>query len=533
MWVSIESLYIFIFKNFTWVKVVCIDSFFIPIDFFREATPENITGHEITRKEEGWIYFDRNGYLLKDSRRKRRGVQIAFTYVDNGTAPVTTLTAPATAVAAHASTVRKSYSKIGSGAIRQSSPKRPSGGSASGLFSSTLKQPSVRSSYSAQPAPTRRVTERSEYKAEHLDLRQYHAATQSRFISETESYGIFPEKYEAIKDGLRQELDLRCVDISNQTKAQIEGFEKNINGFSEDSRQVSTNIDSIEQTREREIKQTRLSILETLDNISNKNEGLDRLQHAQSSLTDKQNEYLKQEYQLSNLSHGNTLINSILAKGTDLNTEREQLYSKFNEVLTKDLEGQKAEVLRLLKETEDESGEVYRSADVDVILGEISQAIKTTAVDEVKKRENQQSKNERDLNRLTDQNNDLLHKIQATDQNTEKLGKHIEQQKQDIAKKEADLASIREQIRNERMGLVQDENKNADLEKHLQEMKNRLRFFEQEKLHLITESNIAVTKLNIDNQLLGERDKAMGDWMKDRLQDENDKKQQLEEKMDQ
>ena len=66
----------------------------------------------------------------------------------------------------------------------------------------------------------------------------------------------------------------------------------------------------------------------------------------------------------------------------------------------------------------------------------------------------------------------------------------------------------------ERRGLVQDENRNADLEKKLHEMKNRLRFNEQEKLYLITEKNINNTKVNIQEQLLGKRDKAMIDLLK-------------------
>ena len=66
----------------------------------------------------------------------------------------------------------------------------------------------------------------------------------------------------------------------------------------------------------------------------------------------------------------------------------------------------------------------------------------------------------------------------------------------------------------ERQGLVQDENRNADLEKKLQEMKNRLRFYEQEKSYLITEKNINNTKMNVQEQLLGEKDKVMIYWLK-------------------
>lgn len=164
---------------------------------------------------------------------------------------------------------------------------------------------------------------------------------------------------------------------------------------------------------------------------------------------------------------------------------------------------------------------------------DIAKEIKASAIEEIKKRESQHDKNNRDFNRLTDQNNDLLHKIKSTDQNIDKLRAHVDQQKKDVEKKEQNLGAIRDQIKKERFGLVQDENRNADLEKRLQDMKNRLRFFEQEKLYLITEKNIASTKVNIEEQLLGERDKAMTDWMKERLTDERNKKAQLEEKMNQ
>lgn len=323
-----------------------IDSFFIPIDFFREATPENISGYEVTRKEEGWIYFDRNGYLLKDSRRKRRGVQISFTFVENGTG--------AAASSSSSSAVRKSYSKVTTGGVK-GSPNKKSPSTTSTLRTSAQKEP-VRASYPSRPQ--RRSVERVDYKPEHIDLRQYYTAPQIRLTSETEIFGIFPEKYDTIKQGVRSELKGRCEDLAGQTKTQNDTLTRTINGLTEDSRQVNTTIDTIESNRTRTIKDTRVNTLDILSALANKNEGLEKLNQAQAKLTEKQNELLTKEHQLNNLKHGNNLIAAILNKGDDLNTDRERLYSKFNEILTKDLEGQRGELLRLLKETEDEAKEV-------------------------------------------------------------------------------------------------------------------------------------------------------------------------------
>ena len=444
---------------------------------------------------------------------------------------------------AASSTVRKSYNKVGAGStIKQTttttttkqstikrSPPRASASAAGSRFGGSSER--VKATYTAQPA--RRSVERTEYTPEHLDLRQYYTAPQVRLISETESFGIFPEKYDTIKQNVRVELNGKCEDIANQTQTNNDALGRSIADRVEDSNKVDSTLDTIQSNRERSIKETRWNTLEILDTLAHKNEGLDSLHEAHSNLTAKQNEFLTKEHQLNNIRHGNSLISAILARGTDLNTDREQLYSKFNEILTKDLEGQRSEVLKLLKETEDESKEVYKSGEVDKISSDIAHAIKTTAVEEIRKRENQHDKNNRDTSRINDQNNEILGKIRTADQKIDKLGKHVDQQKENLAKKEQDLAAIRERIKTERLGLVQDEQRNADLEKKLQEMKNRLRFFEQEKLYLQTESNIANTRVNIDEQLVGERDKAMVDWMKDRLDDERNKKAQLEDKMNQ
>jgi hypothetical protein len=517
------------FYLITKLIIYIIDSFFIPIDFFREATPESITGYEVKRKEEGWIYFDKNGYLLKDSRRKRRGVNISFTFLENGTG--------AGASVSSTSNVRKTYNAKAAGSGGKStgikkSPAKPTSEVRKSTTAPIQSTPSSSSTW-ANRSQVRRPVERTEYKAEHLDLRQYYTAPQVRLSSEAESFGIFPEKYDTIKRGVRAELNNRCDDIATQTKNQNANLDKNINGFSEDSRKINTAIDTIQNSRERNIKETRLNTLEILDSLSNKNEGLDRLQAAHGNLTAKQNEFLTKEHQLNNLRHGNSLIGAILSKGTDLNTQREQLYSKYNEIVTKDIEGQRTEVLKILKETEDEAKEGYKSAEIDRILSDIAHAIKTAAVDEIRKRETLQDKNQRDLTRATDQNTELSNKIKNIDDNITKLGHYVENQKKEIEHKEADLAAIRENIKKERLGLVQDENKNADLEKKLQEMMNRLRFFEQERLYLQTEKNVTNTKVNIAEQLMSERDQAMMDWMQDRIKDEKNKKALLEEKMNQ
>lgn len=490
-----------------------------------------MSGYEIKRQEDGWIFFDRNGYLLKDSRRKRRGVQIAFTFTEIG---------GGSGVAVLSSSMKRP-SQVKAGSNKPSpdkkSPVRTSTVRTSGagpLRSQTL--PSNLSSSVPSSAPRvqpRKSVERTPYKAEHVDMRQFQSAPQSRLTNDTESFGVFPEKFDVIKQGVKKELNSRCEEITAQSKNQVSQLDRNVAGFVEDSRQISSTLDKIEQERQQNIKSMRATTLDTLDSLLNKSEGLSRLQDAHDNLTAKQHELMRKEHQLTNLKNGNTLLDAILSRGTDLNKDREQLYSKFNEILTKDLEDQRAEVIKILRETDDEAKEVYKSAEIDRLLADIAQAIKNTALDEIRKRENQLDKNQRDFNRVADQRDDLLAKIKSADNNIAGLGTHIEKQKKEIENKETQLGQIREKIIKERQGLVQDENRNADLEKKLQDMKNRLRSFEQEKLYLLTEKNIANTKLNIEKQLLGERDKAMMEWMTDRIKDEKSKKAALEEKMNQ
>jgi hypothetical protein len=484
-----------------------IDSFFVPIDFFREATPESISGSDVRRKEEGWIYFDRNGYLLKDSRRKRRGVEISFIFNENGTG---TGTSPSVSTSSAAKRTYKAEPKTS--AVRRSPPRATS---LKGSQRQTRSPPSagMKASSSAVTANAiskqsqRRSAPRAEYRPRVID-----EATQQR-----------------INDDLRR----ICGDLNDQNKTHTNHLDKNVDGLKEVSRQIEVTIDEVEQVRSRDIQNVRTTTIETLDNLVHKSEGLSSLFEAQSRLTKKQNDFLQKEHHLSNLKHGNSLLNTILNKAIDLNTNREQLYSKFNEILTKDLEDQRTEVLQLLQETEKDSKEVYKSADIDRALSEISHAIKTTAVEEIRKREGLLDKFQREQNRAKEQRDDLISKTKAADENIKKLQGHIGKQQKDVTDKEANLQRIRDDIVKERQGLVQDENRNADLEKKLQELKNRLRFYEQEKLYLLTEKNINSTKVNIQEQLLGERDKAMIEWMSDRIQDETDKKAQLEDKMNQ
>ena len=491
-----------------------------------------MSGYEIRRQEDGWIFFDRNGYLLKDSRRKRRGVQIAFTFTENG---------GGSGVAVLSSSMRKG-SGVKAGSAKPSpdkkSPPRSSAVRTSGAgplrgqapLPSNLNSSIPSSASRVQP---RRSVERTQYKPEHIDMRQFQSAPQARLTNDTESFGIFPEKYDVIKQGVKQELNARCEDMTTQSKSQVSQLDRSVAGFVEDSKQISSTLDKIEQERQQNIKTMRATTIDTLDALLNRSEGLNKLQDAHDNLTAKQSEFMQKEHQLFNLKNGNSLLNAIFARGTDLNKEREQLYTKFNEILSKDLEDQRAEVIKILKETDAESKEVYKSAEIDRLLADIAQAIKNTALDEIRKRENQQDKNQRDLSRVLDQRDDLLAKIKSADNNINGLTGHIEKQRKEIENKEGQLSQIRQNIIKERQGLVQDENRNADLEKKLQEMKNKLRFFEQEKLYLLTEKNIANTKLNIEQQLLGERDKAMTEWMKDRIKDEKNKKAALEDKMNQ
>lgn len=490
----------------TGLTVTIIDSFFVPVDFFREATPESITGYEVKRQEEGWIYFDRNGYLLKDSRRKRRGVEISFVFVESGAGGTASVSS---------STAKKAYGKVGAkpSPVKKSPPRV----SATKPTSATVKSPTttqgVRTSTASASASSaartqpRRSVPRAEYKPRLID-------------SETQK---------KIDDDLRK----LCGDINEQSRSHVNHLDRHVDGLKEVSRQVDATIDEIEQTRQKDIKNVRLSTIETLNGLVHKSDALNQLQDANAKLTEKQNAFFQSEHNLNNLRHGNSLLNAILGKGTDLNGDREQLYSKFNEILSKDLEDQRAECLKILQETEDESKEVYKSSEIDRILSDIAHAIKTTAVDEIRKRENLQDKYQRELTRANDQKDELLSKIKVADDNIRGLSDHVAKQKKDVEGKEGQLADIRQNIMKERQGLVQDENRNSDLEKKLQEMKNRLRFYEQEKLYLLTEKNIASTKLNIEEQLLGERDKAMVDWMRDRIKDEKDKKAALEEKMNQ
>lgn len=370
-----------------------------------------------------------------------------------------------------------------------------------------MKAPTATASGIARQTQQRRSAPRSEYRPRVID-----SLTQQK-----------------INDDLRR----LCGDLNDQNKTHINHLDKNVDGLKEVSRQIESTIDEIEQVRNRDIKNVRSTTIETLESLVHKSEGLASLHEAQARLTAKQNDFLQKDHHLNNLRHGNSLLNTILNKATDLNTDREQLYSKFNEILSKDLEDQRTEVLQLLEVTERDSKEVYKSADIDRALSEIAHAIKTTAVEEIRKREGLQDKFTREQARAKEQRDDLLNKVKAADDNINKLKGHIGKQQKDVADKEAQLKKIRDDIVKERQGLVQDENRNADLEKRLQELKNRLRFYEQEKLYLLTEKNINNTKVNIQEQLLGERDKAMIEWMSDRIQDEKDKKAQLEEKMNQ
>jgi len=90
------------------------------------------------------------------------------------------------------------------------------------------------------------------------------------------------------------------------------------------------------------------------------------------------------------------LLSIILSKGIELNGGRDQLYSKFNEFFSKDLEDQRTEMLKILKETEYETKEVYKIVDIDRGLSELGRAIKTTAIDEIHKREGLQEKYQRE-----------------------------------------------------------------------------------------------------------------------------------------
>jgi len=456
------------------------------------------------RKEEGWIYFDRNGYLLKESRRKRRGVEISFTFSDNGESAATSV-----------SSAKQSYNA--SGSMKKSSPMKKSPPRASALknsmrtqqntVSSTVTKITTKSSSSNVRSAQRKHAPRKEFKPREIDTEDQRK--------------------------IDQDLNRICGEMDEQNKAHINHLDKNVDGLKEVSRQIGSTLDEIEHTRQRDINNVRSNTLEILDNLVYKSEGLSQLQDAQARLTEKQNDFFEKEHQLNSLRHGNSLLTAILAKATDLNGERDHTYEKFNELLTKDLENQKTEVMKILKETEDESKEVYKSSKIDRTLSDIGHAIKTTAVDEIRKRESLQDKYQRELNRAKDQKDDILGKIKNSDSGIKGLKDHIGKQKKDIDDKEKKLAEVRDKIVKERQGLVQDEIKNSELEKRLQEMKNRLRFYEQEKLYLLTEKSIASTKINIDEQLLGERDKAMNDWMKGRINDEQDKKTQLENKMNQ
>jgi hypothetical protein len=482
-----------------------LDSFFVPIDFFREATPESISGYEVKRKEEGWIYFDRNGYLLKDSRRKRRGVEISFTFVDNGTGTGSSV-----------SSAKRTYGKVTkTSPVKKSPPRASALKSSSGRVgrSPTSASTGVRASASTSSAATfsRSMQKRSPPKVE-FRPKEINSEVQKK---------------------IDEDLTRICGEMNEHNKTHINHLDKNVEGLKEVSRQIDSTLDEIEQVRQRDIKNVRANTIETLDSLIYKSEGLSQLQDAHALLTEKQNLFFEKEHQLNSLRHGNSLLNTILSKATDLNGEREQLYNKFNEILSKDLEEQRTEVLKILKETEEESKEVYKSSEIDRALSDIALAIKNTAIDEIKKRENLQDKYKRELDRARDQKKELQDKIKSTDENIRGLKDHIAGQQKGVADKEKQLKEIREKIVKERLGLVQDENRNADLEKRLQEMKNRLRFYEQEKLYLLTEKNISNTKLNIEEQLLGERDKAMMDWMKDRIGDEKDKKKMLEDKMNQ
>lgn len=475
----------------------------MPIDFFREATPESISGYEVKRKEEGWIYFDRNGYLLKDSRRKRRGVEISFTFVDNGTATSSSV-----------SSAKRTYGKVTkTSPVKKSPPRASALKSSSGRVgrSPTAASSSVKASASSSATFSRSMQKRAPPKAE-FKPKEINSELQKK---------------------IDEDLNRICGEMNEHNKTHINHLDKNVEGLKEVSRQIESTLDEIEQVRQRDIKNVRANTIETLDALIYKSEGLSQLQDAHALLTEKQNLFFEKEHQLNSLRHGNSLLNTILSKATNLNGEREQLYNKFNEILSKDLEEQRSEVLKILKETEEESKEVYKSSEIDRALSDIAKAIKNTAVDEIKKRENLQDKYKRELDRARDQKKELQDKIKSTDDNIRGLKDHITGQKKGIADKDKQLKEVREKIVKERQGLVQDENRNADLEKRLQEMRNRLRFYEQEKLYLLTEKNISSTKVNIEEQLLRERDNAMMDWMRDRIGDEKDKKKMLEDKMNQ
>ena len=410
-------------------------------------------------------------------------------------------------------TTRKAYSKF-SGASKRSPPR------ASALKGSqrvTRSPPSSQSSAARKQgvatlsgvsrSQQRRTVQRVEYKPKPIDIQS--------------------------QQQIDSELKKLCGDLNDQSKSHINLLDQNVEGLKEVSRQIESTIDEIEQVRQRDIKSVRENTIDKLELLVQRSEGLAQLHQAQSSLTAKQNEFLEKEHQLNNLRHGNSLLSTILNKATELNGDRDQLYSKFNEILSKDLEEQRTEVLKILKETEDEAKEVYKSVDIDRALSEIARAIKTTAVDEIRKREGLQEKYQREQLRAKELKEELERKIKKADEDARRLNKHIDQQNKDVSAKEETLKNIRDSIIKERQGLVQDENRNADLEKKLQEMKNRIRFYEQEKLYLITEKNINNTKVNIQEQLLGERDKAMMDWMKNKIQEDKDKKAALEDKMNQ
>ena len=63
---------------------------------------------------------------------------------------------------------------------------------------------------------------------------------------------------------------------------------------------------------------------------------------------------------------------------------------------SKDLEDQRTEVLKILKETKYETKEVYKSVNIDRGLSEIGRVIKTTAIDEIRKKEGLQEKCQRE-----------------------------------------------------------------------------------------------------------------------------------------
>ena len=493
-----------------------LDSFFVPIDFFREATPESASGFEVRRKEEGWIYFDRNGYLLKDSRRKRRGVEISFVFNENGTG------ATAGATASTSSAQRKSYGKTAGSPIKKSPPRagalkgsqrvtRSPPSASSGTRGSAARGSGVRGNVATASGISRtqqkRTVTRVEYKPKPIDSQTQHQ--------------------------IDADMKRICGDIKDTSQSHINHLDKNVEGLKEVARQIESTIDEIEQVRQRDIKNVRSNTLDKLDSLVHRSDGLAALHDAQNRLTEKQNVFLEKEHHLNSLRHGNTLLTAILNKATDLNGDRDQLYSKFNEILSKNLDDQRTEVLKLLQETESESKVAYKSTEIDRALNDIASAIKTTAVDEISKREGLLEQFQRDQQRAKEKRDDVNKKISKADDDIRNLNKHIDKQKKEVDDKEKNLAKIRDDIIKERQGLVQDENRNADLEKKLQEMKNKLRFFEQEKLYLLTEKNINNTKVNIQEQLYGERDKAMADWMKDRIQDEKNKKAALEDKMNQ